>query len=138
MAKNFPIVTAGKALKKEKEAAATLKVASFVSYNSAGNIVTAPAGTAIPIIVDYSSGDGMGGKTYVSGDQVPVLFPEFGTEVNVLIDSAVTGIINKGDKIDIGANGGAVKGSTTSIGVALETITIVAGKETKILVEVLK
>ena len=143
MAKNKVIVTAGEALKKEGKLAVgqVALPGTFVSYGVNGY---SPANANVKeiAIVDYSSVNGMDidDTVYIEEDQLPVLYPEAGAEVNVLIDGTNAETFNDGELVAISNNGMAkpfvdIEGGTV-IGRAKETISNDAGATGKVKVEV--
>ena len=144
MAKNKVIVTAGEALKKEGALAtgqSNIRPGSFVDFGTGGYAI-AGATTKEVAIVDYTSVDGMdfGVTKYNAGDQIPVVYPETGAEVNVLVDT--TGAVNilKGEQIII-SNGKALNVNPATggniIGKAKEAVEANKDAVAKIKVEVL-
>lgn len=136
-----PILINGDALKKEKKLITGPVVpGTFVKVSGAG-VVAAPAeSVGQTAIVDYTGANGVNwtGTTYVTGDQIPVIYPTNGCEVNVLVDPA-SAAIAVGDNIAVGAGGKAGKAASVAVavGVALEAAAIPANGG-KILMEVLK
>jgi hypothetical protein len=137
MAANRPILTAGDALKKEKVLTGSAIPATFASASGAG-VETAAADYVEQVAVfDYTGANGVDfdHTAYAEGDQVPVLYPTNGCEINVALDPA-SGAVTAGDYLGAGAGGKAVKvvDVTTALGVALENAA--AGAGGKILMEV--
>lgn len=136
MALNYIVDVAGKSTKKEKEAAVALTAARMVAYNAVGNLVLPEAGATAVMVTDVTGVNGMDNKIqYAIGDQVPVLYPTHGAELNVYV-GAGSAAITKGSKLEIGADGGLVVGTTNPVGVALETIPSIVVGTTKVLMEV--
>lgn len=149
MAKNLPIITAGDdVLKREcKLMSGTVKPGDFVmnaanaAYDeitdkSTGAVAPATANYVAQVaIADLSSINGMGWTvdapgvvgsdfTYVTGDQIPVLYPTNGVICNVNIDSGATGAVAIGNYLAVGANHGVQVTATAdeAIGIAREAI----------------
>lgn len=137
MAANRVLVTAGWTIKREgRLMTGSVRPFTFVmpAANADKNIATdkstgdfAPA-TANYVdqiaVVDLSSTNGMEVEdVFVTGDQIPVVFPTNGTQLNVFANA---GEYTIGGFVAIGANGMLSPGTdaATAIGISRENVTI--------------